>query len=255
MSNSSATPAYNPPPSPLSLYQKFLLGKTDSFTLMGHSVHLENHAGKDTLVISASIASNQSLFTNPVLPKHNAREVSVCDIVLPSTCVEKTVISEKEVSPYPKFSQLSESTLKSLAAYISPLPTSQSHHTQNPQINANSNSPLKIECVVRARIPTSGLGTPYLHVYKNSLTQLEHMAIVYGDIYSKSLNAKLFGENDLSRLVRGALKFEDYQSLHQQERENEKEQDVVPLVRIHSSCITGETVGSARCDCADQLYE
>jgi len=28
-----------------------------------------------------------------------------------------------------------------------------------------------------------------------------------------------------------------------------------PLVRIHSSCFTSETIGSARCDCADQLRE
>jgi GTP cyclohydrolase II len=29
--------------------------------------------------------------------------------------------------------------------------------------------------------------------------------------------------------------------------------DAAPLVRIHSQCVTGEALGSLRCDCADQL--
>ena len=29
----------------------------------------------------------------------------------------------------------------------------------------------------------------------------------------------------------------------------------VPLVRIHSECLTGDVFGSARCDCGDQLAE
>lgn len=32
-------------------------------------------------------------------------------------------------------------------------------------------------------------------------------------------------------------------------------QDVPPLVRIHSECYTGETIGSMRCDCGEQLDE
>ncbi len=28
-----------------------------------------------------------------------------------------------------------------------------------------------------------------------------------------------------------------------------------PLVRIHSECFTGETIGSVRCDCGEQLDE
>jgi len=31
--------------------------------------------------------------------------------------------------------------------------------------------------------------------------------------------------------------------------------DVVPLVRVHSECVTGEVFGSERCDCAAQLDE
>lgn len=31
--------------------------------------------------------------------------------------------------------------------------------------------------------------------------------------------------------------------------------DILPLVRIHSECYTGETIGSMRCDCGEQLDE
>ncbi|WVQ94529.1 GTP cyclohydrolase II [Kwoniella sp. CBS 9459] len=34
-----------------------------------------------------------------------------------------------------------------------------------------------------------------------------------------------------------------------------EEEDVKPLVRIHSECYTGETIGSMRCDCGEQLDE
>lgn len=34
-----------------------------------------------------------------------------------------------------------------------------------------------------------------------------------------------------------------------------KEPDILPLVRIHSECYTGETIGSMRCDCGEQLDE
>ena len=29
--------------------------------------------------------------------------------------------------------------------------------------------------------------------------------------------------------------------------------DEAPLVRIHSECLTGDTIGSLKCDCRDQL--
>ena len=31
--------------------------------------------------------------------------------------------------------------------------------------------------------------------------------------------------------------------------------DVVPLVRLHSECLTGDVLGSLRCDCGEQLWE
>lgn len=33
------------------------------------------------------------------------------------------------------------------------------------------------------------------------------------------------------------------------------EEGVIPMVRIHSECATGDIFGSLRCDCQDQLYE
>jgi GTP cyclohydrolase II len=35
----------------------------------------------------------------------------------------------------------------------------------------------------------------------------------------------------------------------------EVEDDILPMVRIHSECFTGETIGSMRCDCGEQLDE
>lgn len=37
--------------------------------------------------------------------------------------------------------------------------------------------------------------------------------------------------------------------------EEQDELDILPLVRIHSECFTGETIGSMRCDCGEQLDE
>ncbi|MFW0777794.1 MAG: GTP cyclohydrolase II [Rickettsiales bacterium] len=34
----------------------------------------------------------------------------------------------------------------------------------------------------------------------------------------------------------------------------EPQQDDAPLVRVHSSCVTGDILGSLRCDCGDQLH-
>ena len=91
------------------------------------------------------------------------------------------------------------------------------------------------------------------------------------------------GETDMERLVRGAYtgrltqgsegqtsvpKREPPDSINgdvldglgvvdEEEDESgvEDEVDILPLVRIHSECFTGETVGSMRCDCGEQLDE
>lgn len=76
------------------------------------------------------------------------------------------------------------------------------------------------------------------------------------------------GETDMERLVRGAyvgrLTSEggtaSKPSLDQtpdlsDSADVKTADDVPPLVRIHSECYTGETIGSMRCDCGEQLDE
>lgn len=75
------------------------------------------------------------------------------------------------------------------------------------------------------------------------------------------------GETDMERLVRGAyvgrLTTEGgTASKPAAERgavadlgDDASTDDVPPLVRIHSECYTGETIGSMRCDCGEQLDE
>jgi GTP cyclohydrolase II len=137
---------------------------------------------------------------------------------------------------------------------------------------------IKIQCQVRARIPTIEGGEMYLYLYKNNQDTKEHLAIVYGDdIRSKSLDQTWENETVMNRIVRGAyygrleevITEESRASLtltEDQEAYLEEQQAKVkadwkkrvleqepPLVRIHSECFTGETVHSARCDCGEQL--
>lgn len=80
----------------------------------------------------------------------------------------------------------------------------------------------------------------FLHLYTNDQDNKEHLAIVFGDFRSKSLDAVRPDETENDRLIRGACSGPQC-SNH------------IPLVRIHSECYTGETVWSARCDCGEQL--
>lgn len=67
---------------------------------------------------------------------------------------------------------------------------------------------------VAARVPTVNAGEFKAVVYTNSVDNMEHVALVKGEI-----NA-----------------------------------DEPVLVRVHSECLTGDVFGSARCDCGDQLH-
>ncbi|KAI9290809.1 GTP cyclohydrolase II [Neoconidiobolus thromboides FSU 785] len=101
---------------------------------------------------------------------------------------------------------------------------------------------LQIRCMVRTRIPME-YGNFYVHLYQNNQDNKEHLAIVYGEkIKSKSLNQKWVNDNDYQRLIRGA-----------EDSIVNTPEDLIPLSRIHSECFTGETIGSKRCDCGEQL--
>ncbi|CEI93303.1 Putative GTP cyclohydrolase-2 [Rhizopus microsporus] len=133
---------------------------------------------------------------------------------------------------------------------------------------------IKIQCQVRARIPTTQGGEMYLYLYKNNQDTKEHLAIVYGDdIRSKSLDKTWENETIMNRIVRGAyygrleevvtdecrsltLTKDQESYLEAQQAKAKSEWRMLsepPLVRIHSECFTGETVHSARCDCGEQL--
>lgn len=63
----------------------------------------------------------------------------------------------------------------------------------------------EVECLVRARIPTTTGTEIFLHLYKNNVDEKEHLAIVFGnDIRSKSLDRVREGETEMDRMIRGA---------------------------------------------------
>jgi GTP cyclohydrolase II len=127
----------------------------------------------------------------------------------------------------------------------------------------------KVECIVRARIPTTTGTEMFLHLYTNNVDKKEHLAIVFGgNIRSQSLDAVREGETEMDRMIRGAYTGRLYPgrttsgmmtgSVRRDGAhviENVTQEGSIPLVRIHSECYTGETAWSARCDCGEQLDE
>ncbi|KAL4900950.1 hypothetical protein BDW74DRAFT_160864 [Aspergillus multicolor] len=134
-----------------------------------------------------------------------------------------------------------------------------------------------VECIVRARIPTTNGAEMFLHLYHNDLDNKEHLAIVFGNtIRSRSLDKVRPGETEMDRMIRGAYvgklhpgrvsswhdanggngssEGSDGGAVHDAESMQERLNEA-PLVRIHSECYTGETAWSARCDCGEQLDE
>jgi GTP cyclohydrolase II len=142
-----------------------------------------------------------------------------------------------------------------------------------------------VECIVRARIPTTTGAEMFLHLYLNDADNKEHLAIVFGNnIRSRSLDRVREGETEMDRMIRGAYvgrlhpgrissRYDDNtddgrksqssgdagdQEVSEALREPgvcQSTQSQAPLVRIHSECYTGETAWSARCDCGEQLDE
>ncbi|KAJ5641332.1 GTP cyclohydrolase II [Penicillium lividum] len=134
--------------------------------------------------------------------------------------------------------------------------TNQTTYSQN-------RSPLPtVECISRARIPTTTGAELWLHVYKNDLDNKEHLAFVFGNqIASRSLNRVREGETELDRMIRGAYtgRLTPGRISSRDDQELVQERKTTPtnpmLVRVHSECYTGETTWSARCDCGEQLDE
>ena len=153
--------------------------------------------------------------------------------------------------------------------------------------------PLVIKCHARTRVPTPH-GEIFLHLYVNNHDNKEHLAIVVDPVQLDPIRAEghaMIGarrpirsktldavwrkdETEMERLVRGAYvgrlttqggktseptegerSFMATNSKLGAEAEGARQMDVDPLVRIHSECYTGETIGSMRCDCGEQLDE
>lgn len=142
----------------------------------------------------------------------------------------------------------------------------QGEHTKAPKLLSQLPH---VECIVRARIPTSNGAEMFLHLYHNDLDNKEHLAIVFGNsIRSRSLDRVRPGETEMDRMIRGAyvgkLHPGRVSSWYDEEKaagsssqgaSSPSQRVEPPLVRIHSECYTGETVWSARCDCGEQLDE
>ena len=172
-------------------------------------------------------------------------------------------------------SVLRQTSIDSLTSMSSPVYSP--HITSSPKLPPQPLSVLpKVECIVRARIPTTSGTEIWLHLYHNNADNKEHLAIVFGhSIRSKSLDAVKPGETEMDRMIRGAYVGRLYpgrtdsrntgtsqlnpnSSRYKSEGDEIKqdtatETNLVPLVRIHSECYTGETAWSARCDCGEQL--
>jgi GTP cyclohydrolase II len=149
-------------------------------------------------------------------------------------------------------------------AQISPLAVGKLDTMIRPEVQA--------KCVARARIPTPH-GPAFLHLYHNNHDSKEHLAIVIDPaqlsdapmsappIRSVSLDAAwVDGESAMDRLIRGAYTgrlSEDVQMPSASTAALVASDASIPppLVRIHSECYTGETIGSMRCDCGEQLDE
>jgi GTP cyclohydrolase II len=172
-------------------------------------------------------------------------------------------------------------TAQSHASVFPVPPASPSAATRSAQIIRNL--PLTnvvVRCMARTRIPTP-YGPVFLHLYKNNVDEKEHLAIVADSaqleagpeapmqpsfIRSMSLEARWGDdETELDRLTRGAYVGRLTPSVHipstpPQQLYRPSDSSVPfgtlpPFVRIHSECFTGETIGSMRCDCGEQLDE
>ncbi|EAU84672.1 cyclohydrolase [Coprinopsis cinerea okayama7 len=132
---------------------------------------------------------------------------------------------------------------------------------------------LQVKCMARTRIPTPH-GPAFLHLYHNNRDNKEHLAIVVDPsqldqsapslppIRSRSLDS-VWSENEteMDRIIRGAYvgrlspTYQKASDPSINTPQSTPSDLPPPLIRIHSECFTGETVGSMRCDCGEQLDE
>jgi GTP cyclohydrolase II len=125
--------------------------------------------------------------------------------------------------------------------------------------------------MARTRIPTPH-GPAFLHLYHNNRDNKEHLAIVVDHsqlssdgvsagappIRSRTLDAVWSDdETEMDRITRGAYvgQLSPDGAVASAPVSDSDTATPATLVRIHSECFTGETIGSQRCDCGEQLDE
>ena len=144
-----------------------------------------------------------------------------------------------------------------------------------PAPQSNPTTQVTVTCMARTRIPTPH-GTAFLHLYHNNRDSKEHLAIVVDPsqfsedvssisapfIRSRTLDSVWSdSETEMDRLTRGAYvgrltPASQIASSPALQKDRHLPNTIpAPLVRIHSECFTGETIGSMRCDCGEQLDE
>ena len=182
-----------------------------------------------------------------------------------SPCPSSTCHSSSpSLASHPMSLSCSAQSSPMFAAFLSQVHLSQADIPQ-PFGGVKSERPLKVECQVRCRVEV-------IHHDKlcHNHSSLNHLAVVFGSsISSKTLEAAPRGDSTLTRLVRGATPLAtiallnppsdidnnpDLQSKPSPEPSLNAQVNP-PLLRLHSACFTGETIGSGRCDCAEQLRE
>lgn len=198
---------------------------------------------------------------------------------------ETKVLNSPAPAPQPLSPSKSRRRRSSLLPSADPTPAIEALQIHNPPLSAlqaapsksPSREPLSVQCRARTRIPTPH-GPAFLHIYHNNRDSKEHLAIVIDPaqldqddhptplppIRSQSLDAAWReGETEMERIVRGAYVGRLSATAANPSSPasgNNASGDILagvpaPLVRIHSECFTGETIGSMRCDCGEQLDE
>ncbi|KAF8309359.1 hypothetical protein DL93DRAFT_2063039 [Clavulina sp. PMI_390] len=198
-----------------------------------------------------------------------------------SGAVTGSTLPKQSTNPSISPASFLQSLVHSAPLFPSKSPISTSHIPSKPRPKD-----VTVQCKARTRVPTPH-GPIFLHIYHNNVDSKEHLAIVVDPaqldnedpesalasqsrfIRSKTLDAKWHDEEtDIERLIRGAYVGRlspkqatpsrplDSSSPSSQASNPESSSALpIPIVRIHSECYTGETIGSMRCDCGEQLDE
>ncbi|OKL63902.1 putative GTP cyclohydrolase-2 [Talaromyces atroroseus] len=215
----------------------------DSSTITPESHGIDSHRS----LLARALGNEASANATPALPE----SIISPAFTPPSTPGGSVVISQQAIRVHPHDASSSHKT--------------QAHVPKGPKLMERLPH---VECIVRARIPTTTGAEMFLHLYQNDADNKEHLAIVFGNhIRSRSLDRVQEGETEMDRMIRGAYvgrlhpgrvssRFDEPHSSLGPEGEGVAKQGLqAPLVRIHSECYTGETAWSARCDCGEQLDE